>query len=164
MQNWKLFSTYFVLFTMALLLTLNYAPHDGLIMPQDKGLRDMLTNQAMINTITVNCVIIFYAMAALRRAEINLENEYARSEALVTTMMPPSIATRFKVMPDQRIADHIECLSILFADLVGLQRRRTIYPPIKLSPTSMSSCAPSMRCASDSAPTRSRLLVIAIWP
>jgi hypothetical protein len=55
MQNWKLFSIYFVLFTMALLLTLNYAPHDGLIMPQDKGLRNMLTNQAMINTNTVNC-------------------------------------------------------------------------------------------------------------
>lgn len=72
---------------MALLVTVNYAPHDGLIMPQDTSLRDMLTNQAMINTITVNCVIIFYAMAALRRAEVNLENEYARSEALVTTMI-----------------------------------------------------------------------------
>jgi adenylate cyclase len=57
MQNWKLFSIYFVLFTMALLLTLNYAPHDGLIMPQDKGLRDMLTNQAMINTITYASLI-----------------------------------------------------------------------------------------------------------
>jgi adenylate cyclase len=119
MQSWKLFSAYFVLFTMALLVTVNYAPHDGLIMPQDTSLRDMLTNQAMINTITVNCVIIFYAMAALRRAEVNLENEYARSEALVTTMMPTSIATRLKLMPDQRIADRIECLSILFADLVG---------------------------------------------
>ena len=129
MQNWKLFSIYFVLFTMALLLTLNYAPHDGLIMPQDNGLRDMLTNQAMINTITVNCVIIFYAMAALRRAEINLENEYARSEALVTTMMPPSIATRLKVMPDQRIADRIECLSILFADLVGFTTAAHDLPP-----------------------------------
>jgi adenylate cyclase len=116
MQNWKLFSIYFVLFTMALLLTL-------------KGLRDMLTNQAMINTITVNCVIIFYAMAALRRAEINLENEYARSEALVTTMMPPSIATRLKVMPDQRIADRIECLSILFADLVGFTKAAHDLPP-----------------------------------
>src|SRR5215472_2255552 len=129
MQNWKLFSVYFVLFTMALLMTVNYAPHDGLIMPQDQGLRDMLTNQAMINTITVNCVIIFYAMAALRRAEVNLENEYARSEALVTTMMPSSIATRLKVMPDQRIADRIECLSILFADLVGFTKAAHDLPP-----------------------------------
>jgi adenylate cyclase len=129
MQNWKLFSVYFALFTMALLLTLNYAPHDGLIMPQDKALRDMLTNQAMINTITVNCVIIFYAIAALRRAEVNLSNEYARSEALVTAMMPTSIATRLKTAPDQRIADRIECLSILFADLVGFTKAAHDLPP-----------------------------------
>ena len=128
-QSWKLFSAYFVLFTMALLGTVNYAPHDGLIMSQDTGLRDMLTNQAMINTITVNCVIIFYAMAALRRAEVNLQNEYARSEALVTTMMPPSIATRLKFMPDQRIADRIECLTILFADLVGFTKAAHDLPP-----------------------------------
>jgi adenylate cyclase len=129
MQSWKLFSAYFVLFTMALLVTVNYAPHDGLIMPQDQSLRDMLTNQAMINTITVNCVIIFYAMAALRRAEVNLQNEYARSEALVTTMMPTSIATRLKTTPDQRIADRIECLSILFADLVGFTKAAHHLPP-----------------------------------
>lgn len=128
-QNWKLFSVYFVLFATALLLTLNYLPHDGLIMPQDKGLRDMLTNQAMINTITVNCVIIFYAVAALRRAEVNLENEYARSEALITAMMPTSIATRLKFTPDQRIADRIECLSILFADLVGFTKAAHDLPP-----------------------------------
>jgi adenylate cyclase len=129
MQSLTLFSAYFVLFAMALLLTVNYAPHDGLIMPQDRGLRDMLTNQAMINTITVNCVIIFYAMAALRRAEVNLQNEYARSEALVTTMMPTSIATRLKFMPDQRIADRIECLSIMFADLVGFTKAAHDLPP-----------------------------------
>src|SRR5690348_1897870 len=128
-QSWKLFSVYFVLFAVALLVTVNYAPHDGLIMSQDTGLRDMLTNQAMINTITVNCVIIFYAMAALRRAEVNLQNEYARSEALVTTMMPPSIATRLKFMPDQRIADRIECLTILFADLVGFTKAAHDLPP-----------------------------------
>jgi adenylate cyclase len=128
-QKWKLFSIYFVLFTIALLVTLNYAPHYGLIMPQDKGLRDLLTNQAMINTITVNCVIIFYAVAALRRAEVNLENEYARSETLLTTMMPTSIATRLKSTPDQRIADRIECLSILFADLVGFTKAAHNLPP-----------------------------------
>jgi adenylate cyclase len=117
-QNWKLFSIYFLLFTAALLITLSYAPVNGLIMPLDTALRDTLTGQAMINTITINAVIIFYAVAALRRAEIELENEYERSEALVTTMMPASIAMRLKAEPDQRIADRIECLSILFADLV----------------------------------------------
>lgn len=128
-QNWKLFAIYFVLFTAALLISLNYAPVDGLIMAQDTGLRDMLTSQAMINTITINAVIIFYAVAALRRAEIELQNEYERSEALVTAMMPSSIATRLKSEPDQRIADRIECLSILFADLVGFTTAAHDLPP-----------------------------------
>lgn len=128
-QNWKLFSIYFLLFTAALLITLSYAPVNGLIMPHDTALRDTLTGQAMINTITINAVIIFYAVAALRRAEIELENEYERSEALVTTMMPASIAMRLKAEPDQRIADRIECLSILFADLVGFTTAAHDLPP-----------------------------------
>jgi len=95
-QNWKLFSAYFILFTAALLITLKYAPPEGLIMPQDTSLRDILTGDAMINAITINAVIIFYALAALRRAEIELENEYERSEALVAAMIPTSIARRLK--------------------------------------------------------------------
>jgi adenylate cyclase len=89
----------------------------------------MLTNEVMINTMTVNAVIIFYAVAAVRRAEVELENEYERSEALVTTMMPASIATRIKAEPDGRIADRIECLSILSADLVGFTRAAHELPP-----------------------------------
>jgi len=128
-QSWKLFAVYFVLFTAALLITLHYAPVNGLVMPQDTALRDMLTNEVMINSITVNAVIIFYAVAALRRAEIELENEYERSEALVTTMMPAPIAKRLKSAPDRRIADHIDCLSILFADLVGFTTAAHDLPP-----------------------------------
>jgi adenylate cyclase len=128
-QGWKLFLIYFVLFAAALLVTLNRAPVDGLIMPQDTALRGMLTSQAMINTITVNALIILYAVAAMRRAELDLENEYERSEALVTTMMPASIAARLKAGPDQRIADRIECLSILFADLVGFTTAAHDLPP-----------------------------------
>jgi adenylate cyclase len=128
-QNWKLFSVFLVLFVAALLITLDHAPVEGLIMPQDTGLRDMLTSQAMINVIAINAVIIFYAVAALRRAELELENEYVRSEALVTTMMPASIAARLKSGPDQRIADRIECLSILFADLVGFTTAAHDLPP-----------------------------------
>lgn len=128
-QNWKLFLLYFMLFSMALLIAFKYAPPEGLIMPQDTSLRDMLTSEAMINTITLNAIIIFYAVAALRRAEIELENEHQRSEALVTTMMPASIATRLKFEPDKRIADRIECLSILFADLVGFTTAAHDLPP-----------------------------------
>ena len=73
-------------------------------------------------------------MPALSRAEVKLQNEYARSEALVTTMMPASIATRLKFMPDQRIADRIECLTILFADLVGFTKAAHDLPPDEVPP------------------------------
>jgi adenylate cyclase len=128
-QHWKLFLLFFVLYASALLLTLKYAPVAGLLMPQDTALRDILTSHAMINMITIIAVIIFYATSALRRAEINLENEYRRSEALITTMIPLSIATRLKSEPNRRIADRIECLSILFADLVGFTNAAQELPP-----------------------------------
>lgn len=128
-QNWKLFSVFFALYAAALMITLKAAPVEGLIMPEDTGLRDILTSQAMFNTITINALIILYAVAALRRAEVELENEYERSEALVSAMMPASIAKRLKAGPDQRIADRVECLSILFADLVGFTKAAHDLPP-----------------------------------
>jgi adenylate cyclase len=98
-------------------------------MPADTALRDILTSQAMFNTITINALIILYAVTALRRAELELENEYERSEALVSAMMPASIARRLKAGPDRRIADRVDCLSILFADLVGFTMAAHDLPP-----------------------------------
>ncbi len=131
-QSWQLFSVFFVLYVAALMITLREAPVAGLIMPEDTGLRDMLTSQAMFNTITINAVIILYAVAALRRAEVELENEYERSEALVSAMMPASIAKLLKAGPNRRIADRVECLSILFADLVGFTKAAHDLPPDKV--------------------------------
>jgi len=128
-QNWKLFLGYFALFAAALMAALHYAPPEGLIEPQDSALRDMLTNEVMINVMAVNAVIIFYAVAALRRAEIELENAYERSEALVAAIMPQQIASRLKAKPNELVADRIECLSILFADLVGFTRAAHRLPP-----------------------------------
>lgn len=128
-QNWKLFLGYFALFAVALIAILHYAPRHGLIEPQDTALRDMLTNEVMINVMAVNAAIIFYAVAALRRAQTELENAYDVSEALVTAIMPQPIASRLKSEPDQRVADRIECLSILFADLVGFTKAAHALPP-----------------------------------
>ena len=51
------------------------------------------------------------AMAALRA-------EQARSEALITNVLPSSIAERLKEATGS-IADHVECVTILFADVVN---------------------------------------------
>jgi hypothetical protein len=67
----------------------------------------------MINAIAINALLIFYALAALRRAESELEQQHKRSEALIETVMPSSIAARLK-SGEERIADRIENLSVLF--------------------------------------------------
>jgi adenylate cyclase len=128
-QNWKVFLGYFALFTVALMVALHYGPREGLIEPQDTSVRDMLTNEVMVNVMVVNAAIIFYAVAALQRAQIELENAYERSEALVTAVIPQPIALRLKAKPDERVADRIECLSILFADLVGFTKAAHELPP-----------------------------------
>lgn len=118
-DNWRLFLGFFLATASVLLLLLNFAPVDGFVLPQDGMLRDLLSSHAMINTITINAVIIFYALYALRMAERDLRDQYQRSESLVTAILPAPIAARLKTGREARIADRVECLSVMFADLAG---------------------------------------------
>jgi adenylate cyclase len=117
-QRWRLFIVFLLLFLAALLLLLNYAPNEGLLIPQDEKFRDALSTQAMINTLSINAAIFFYALTAQDRAEVEVQTEHARSEALIETLMPSAIAERLKE-GEERIADRIEMLSVMFADLAG---------------------------------------------
>jgi adenylate cyclase len=128
-QNWRLFLVYLSLFVMALLLTLNFAPENGFILPEDAQLRTLLSSHAMINAMMGNAAIIFYALTALHRAEVELQNQYERSEALIATVMPSSIAERLKSGREARIADRIEMLSVMFADLAGFTEAAHGLPP-----------------------------------
>jgi adenylate cyclase len=118
-QNWRLFLAFFAVFVIALLVALNFAPVAGLAIPWDHDFRDLLSTQAMVNTIVINAALLFYALTALHRAEIDLQDQHERSEALIATVMPPSIAARLKSGEEERIADHIDMLSVMFADLAG---------------------------------------------
>jgi adenylate cyclase len=128
-QNWRLFLVFFLPCVAILLIALNYAPVDGFIAPTDGRLRDMLSTNAMLNTIIINAAMIFYALTALRNAEVRLEQQYERSEALVTTILPESVAARLRSGAEQRIADRIETLSVMFTDLVGFTTASHDLPP-----------------------------------
>jgi adenylate cyclase len=117
-QHWRIFLVFFFLYLVALLLALNFAPVDGLILAADDRFRDNLSMQAMVNAIAINAAILFYALSALRRAEVELKDQHALSEALIETVMPAAIADRLKA-GEERIADRIEMLSVMFADLAG---------------------------------------------
>jgi len=117
-QHMRLFMIIFVLWFAALLFAMNFAPVDGFISPEDGQLRALLSNHAMVNMIVIIALVIFYALSALRRAELELQHQYNRSEALIGAVMPTSIAERVKA-GEEHIADRIETLSVMFADLVG---------------------------------------------
>jgi adenylate cyclase len=117
-QRWRFFVVFFLLCLAALLILTNYAPNEGVLIPQDDAFRDVLSHQAMINAISITSAIAFYTQTAQHRAEVDLGNEHARSEALIETMMPPAIAKRLK-SGEERIADRIEMLTVMFADLAG---------------------------------------------
>jgi adenylate cyclase len=128
-QNWRLFLVFFFLYLAALLSALIFVPFEGYFLPEEQDLRSLLSTHAMVNAITLNAVILFYALTALRRAELELEDLYDRSEALVTAVMPSSIAERLKSGNEQRIADRIETLTVMFADLVNFTEAAHHLPP-----------------------------------
>jgi adenylate cyclase len=130
-QNWRLFLVFFGMFVVALLVSINFAPIAGLDIPDDHAYREHLSNQAIINTIIINAALLFYALAALRRTEVDLQDQHERSEALVQTVMPRTIAERLK-SGEEHIADRIDNLTVLFADLAGFTGAAHDLPPDKV--------------------------------
>jgi adenylate cyclase len=118
-RNWRLFLIFFGAYVIALMVALNFAPIAGLAIPEDQGFRDLLSSQALINTTAIIAAVLFYALWALEQAETSLEDQHERSEALIATVMPHSIGVRLKSGREERIADRIEMLSVMFADLAG---------------------------------------------
>jgi adenylate cyclase len=127
-QNWKLFLGFFIYAAVLLLFALNFAPVDGLLLPTDGRLRDMVSSHTMMSVAAINAALIFYALTLVQRAEVELEQQHERSEALIATVMPDAIAARLKAS-EERIADRIETLSVLFADLVGFTAAAQDLPP-----------------------------------
>ena len=128
-EHLRQFIAWFAVAFVGLLVSLYVAPEHGMLLPHDARLRQLLAAHAMINAIIINGLTMFYALASLRRTEIELENQYRRSSALVDTMLPTSVADRLISGSEQRIADHVENLSVLFADLVGFTRAAHNLPP-----------------------------------
>lgn len=127
-QHWRTFLFVFVMWVGAMLFAMYFAPFDGFISPEDAQLRSMLSTQAMINTAAIFAIVLFYALSALRRADLELQHQHERSEALIAAVMPPPIAERLK-SGHERIADRIDTLSVMFADLVGFTEAVHHLPP-----------------------------------
>jgi adenylate cyclase len=128
-EHLRLFLGWFAVAVAALVISLQLAPPHGLLLPGSSVLREVLAGHAMINAIVINGLTILYALTTLSRTEAELERQYARSAALIETILPPPIADRLVSGGEQRIADRVENLSVLFADLVGFTRAAHALPP-----------------------------------
>lgn len=128
-ENLRTFIGWFIAACAALLISLHLAPEHGLLLPHDQALRNVLAAHAMINAIMINALTILYVLTVLRRTEVELENQYARSSALVDTILPASIAARLISGNEKKIADRVENLSVLFADLAGFTKAAHNLPP-----------------------------------
>jgi adenylate cyclase len=118
-RNWRLFLIFFGSYVIALMFALNFAPIAGLVIPEDQEFRDLLSSQALINTTAIVAAVLFYALWSVEHAETRLDDQYERYVALISTVMPQSIAARLTSGREERIADKIEMLSVMFADLAG---------------------------------------------
>ena len=128
-ENLRLFFFWFAVAFVALLGSLQLAPEHGLLLAHDHALRGVLAGHAMINAIMINGLTILYVLIVLRRTEVELEGQYARTAALVDTVLPPPIADRLMSGTEHKIADRVENLTVLFADLAGFTDAAHDLPP-----------------------------------
>jgi adenylate cyclase len=110
-------------------ISIKFAPREGLYVPENVTLREISATHTLLNTLFVNSLMIFFALSTLRRAEVELESQHVRSLALINTVFPPSIVARLTSGREDRIADRIDGLTVLFADLVGFTQASRDLPP-----------------------------------
>lgn len=128
-ENWRRYAGWFVLAGVGLASSLLLAPKEGLFVSEDHQLREIMAAQTLLNALIALSLVIFFAMATLRRAEVELESEHVRASALINTVFPSSIVARLTSGQEDRIADRIDGLTVLFADLVGFTHAARDLPP-----------------------------------
>lgn len=75
---------------------------------------------------------VLFAFTEAARAEDALEAEHARSETLLGSLLPRSVADRLKAAPQVAVADALPMATILFADIVSFTPRAARLPPADL--------------------------------
>jgi len=102
--------------------------------PRDTGAEPpwFITVGFIVNTIAAGVLavaIVWYGLRQIASAEAAMEQEYARSEALLANILPATIAERLKDRSRSVIADKYDDASILFADIAGYTERASDTSP-----------------------------------
>jgi adenylate cyclase len=127
MEHWRTYTGWVAVACM--LVSMKFAPREGLFLPENHAVRELIAAHAFLNTLTVMAFMVFFAVATLRKVETGLQAQYVRSSALMNTVFPPPIVARLTSGQEDRIADRIEGLTVLFADVVGFTKAAHDLPP-----------------------------------
>lgn len=71
---------------------------------------------------------MIHARKIVKRQRIELAESYAKSERLILNILPASVAERLKENPDAVIADDLDNVVILFADIVNFTKTSANLP------------------------------------
>lgn len=126
-ERWQFVVCVLVALTAIVLTLFEVAPQQGNLASAETARRAAVLS--MINAITINAVMLFYALFLLQRAENELEQQTARAEGLLSVVLPSAVADRLRAAPDKPIADRIDGATILFADLQGFTGAAHAEPP-----------------------------------
>jgi class 3 adenylate cyclase len=107
------------------------------LVPRDTGIQPAWATSmgfviTAISAVVMVVVAVWFALRDTARAEAVMEAQYERSEALLTNMLPASIADRLKESERSVIADKYDEASVLFADIVGFTERASSTAPADL--------------------------------
>jgi class 3 adenylate cyclase len=107
------------------------------LVPRDTGLQPAWAQSVgfvitALSAVVIVVVTVWFALRDTDRAEAVMEAQYERSEALLTNMLPASIADRLKESERSVIADKYDDASVLFADIVGFTERASSTAPADL--------------------------------
>jgi class 3 adenylate cyclase len=107
------------------------------LVPRDTGIQPAWATSmgfviTAISAVVMVVVAVWFALRDTARAEAVMEAQYERSEALLTNMLPASIADRLKESERSVIADKYDEASVLFADIVGFTARASSTAPADL--------------------------------
>lgn len=83
---------------------------------------------AITGTVVFAFIPVFDAMRRAGRAESLLAKEHERSRSLLENLLPTVVADRLIFAPEEVIADDVDSMSILFADIVGFTPRAANRP------------------------------------
>lgn len=107
------------------------------LVPPNTGVQPQwVLNVSFVAVVASGCLMVVatvgYALREISRAEAAMEAEYERSEALLTNILPESVARRLKDPTTGTIADSYEHASVLFADIADFTRRASQIDPREL--------------------------------